>query len=152
MLHLEEVWDEEIDTENEDRYEEPNVLINWEVHAILIFIVAWQFYFGVSDAGVAAIILFLSKFFHLILQKYNGEGFLCQFCNLFPKTLKGALSLLVIGKDTFTKFVICPVCDSVYDFKFCYTMEHGIKVPKRCPMLQCQTIPWHHRGNLAENF
>ena len=44
MLHLEEVWDEEINTENEDTYEEPNVLINWEVRAILIFIVAWQFY------------------------------------------------------------------------------------------------------------
>ena len=84
---MEEVWDEEMNNENDDIYEESDLLITWEVRAILIFIVAWQFWFGIPDAGVAAVLRFLSKFFHLILQQYNREGFLHQFCNVFPKTL-----------------------------------------------------------------
>ena len=58
MLHLEEVWDEEIN-ESDDMYEESNLLVTLEVSAILIFMVAWQFCFGISDAGVAAVLLFL---------------------------------------------------------------------------------------------
>ena len=119
-------------------YEESNLLITWELRTILIFIATWQFCFGISDAGVAALLLFLSKIFHLILLKYNREGFLHQFCNLFPKTLKKTFSLLAIRNDTFTKFIVCPLCDSVFDFG--YIMERGVKVPKRCPHVQCQII------------
>ena len=79
MLHLEEVWDEEINNEDGDMYEESNLLITWELRTILIFIATWQFCFGISDAGVAALLLFLSKIFYLILLKYNREGFLHQF-------------------------------------------------------------------------
>ena len=141
MLHLEEVWDEEMNDEGGDLYEESNLVITWELCTILIFIVMWQFCFGISDAGVTALFLFLSKFFHLILLKYNGEGFLHQFCNSFPKTIKRAFSLLVIGNDTFTKFIVCPLCDSVFEFNFGYTMERGVKVPKRCPHVKMPNHP-----------
>ena len=144
MLHLEEVWDEEMNDEGGDLYEESNLVITWELCTILIFIVMWQFCFGISDAGVTALFLFLSKFFHLILLKYNGEGFLHQFCNSFPKTIKRAFSLLVIGNDTFTKFIVCPLynlCDSVFEFNFGYTMERGVKVPKHCPHVKMPNHP-----------
>ena len=57
ILHLEEIWDEEMNTEDS------NVLITWELRTILIFIATWQFCFGISDAGVAALLWFLSIFF-----------------------------------------------------------------------------------------
>ena len=56
-----------------------------------------------------------------------------NFVMYFLKHFKGALSLLAIGNDTFTKFIVCPICDSVYDFKLGYTLERSVKVPKRCP-------------------
>ena len=63
MLHLEEVWDEEMNDEGGDLCEESNLVITWELHTILIFIVMWQICFGISDAGVTALFLFYQNFF-----------------------------------------------------------------------------------------
>ena len=141
ILHLEEIWDEEMNTEDYDMHEDSNVLITWELRTILIFIATWQFCFGISDAGVAALLWFLSKFFHLILLKYNREGFLHHFCNIFPNTLKRTLHLLAVGNDTFTKFIVCPLCDSVFHYDFGYTMERGVKVPKHSPHVAMPNHP-----------
>jgi len=100
----------------------------------------WQFCFGIPNAGVVALLFFLSKFFKLLSLSYDGDRFLQQFCEVFPKTLKRALMLLGISNDTFTKFIVCPSCDSVFDYEFGYIVQDGVKVPKCCPHV---AMPYH---------
>ena len=52
----------------------------------------------------------------------------------FPTTLHMAKKKLDLNRDQFTKFVICPVCESLYTFKQCYTTNPvtKAKTPKLC--------------------
>lgn len=60
---------------------------------------------------------------------------------MFPKTLKGALKLLGISTDAFTRYIICPLCDSVFDYDFGYMTQDGSTVPRRCPHIAMPNHP-----------
>ena len=82
----------------------------------------WQFFFSVSDAGIVALVIFLSKFLKCLADNYNG-GILQPLSHNFPK---GVTRLLGIGKDNFLRYIVCPLCSSVFDHKFGYSEQDGI--------------------------
>lgn len=105
----------------------------------------WQFFFSILDAGIVALVIFLSKFLKCFADNYNG-GILQHLSNNFPKTLKGATRLLGIGRDNFVKYIVCPLCNSVFDHEFGYILQDGHKVPRHCPHVGMPNHPsWSQR-------
>lgn len=131
--------DEILEDEDNDESLVQGQIIPWELRAILLFVLTWQFSYGVSDAGVLGILLFMYNFFRLISAKYDG-GIMQTICDLFPKTLKTAFHLVGINPNAFTRYIVCPKCDSVFDYNSGYTIEGESKCPKRCPYV---SIPHH---------
>ena len=117
--------DEILEDEDSDESLVQGQIIPWELRAILLFVLTWQFSYGISDAGVLGILLFMYNFFRLISTKYNGI-ILQPIIDLFPKTLKAAFQLVGINPTGFTRYVVCRKCDSIFDFDSAYTIEGGI--------------------------
>ena len=67
--------------------------ISWKLRAILIFLLVWQFNFGISDAAVMAIVCFLYKVFTFMHVKFGEQQ---PADEQFPRTLKKASQLVGI--------------------------------------------------------
>lgn len=53
-----------------------------------------------------------------------------------PLSIKTLYSLLTISQDDFNLYVVCPLCDSVYEYKDCFRINHfGVKESKRCKFI-----------------
>ena len=88
---LTEIWSDDPDDDHSSTDTEAN--IPWQLKAILIFILAWQFSFGVSSAAFMSLLLFLQKLFKLLGTYYN-DGILQELSLGFPKTRNTALQII----------------------------------------------------------
>ena len=59
----------------------------------------------------------------------------------FPKSYHGFMKYLGLEKDSFVKYVVCTLCNSVYTFEECHTKINGKTVSKKCSYA---ALP-HHR-------
>ena len=134
------MFNEILDDEDSDESLTQGQIIPWELRAILLFILTWQFTYGVSDAGVLGILLFMYNFIRLISAKHD-RVLLQPIFNLFPKSLKAAFELVGINPTGFTRYIICRKCNSIFDYHSAYTTEGGNKLPKTCSYV---SIPHHH--------
>lgn len=116
------MWDDEINEEEPEEHTAP-----WQLCSIVVYILMWQFCYGVSDTGVLALLLFLHGYFKLVLP---GNIF-----DKFPKSLKSAFKLAGIDTDLFTQYIVCPSCNSVFDMNYGYIMEGDNKVSNKCPYI-----------------
>lgn len=51
-----------------------------------------------------------------------------SFAALFSKSLHLLQKQLGIDKDEFVKYVVCPKCDTLYNFDDCYVLHHSKRV------------------------
>ena len=63
------------------------------VRMLLCFLLLWQFFFHVSDAGMGVLILFLHHFFHMMASAHPGQ-YLQNICKVWPKSFLGALKII----------------------------------------------------------
>lgn len=142
MDSLTEIWSDEPD---DDDHSSTNTKSNipWQLKAILIFILAWQFSFGVSSAAFVSLLLFLQKLFKLLGTYYNG-GILQELSLGFPKTRNAALQTLGIGLNTFEQYIVCPCCNAIYD----YELEDGNdEASRKCYHVE---FPYHPYASMRE--
>lgn len=59
----------------------------------------------------------------------------------FPKTLKATSKLVGIDPNTFVEYIVCPKCNSVFDYKFGYTVHNNEKFPVKCPNIEYPNHP-----------
>ena len=82
---------------------------------MLTILTMWQFVFKVSNAAIAA--------FLKISNLYFGQIFNCdqlkKVTDKFPVTIKSALQIVSLQNNDYENFVICSLCDSIYDFNDC---------------------------------
>lgn len=132
--------DEDDEFEFEDTTEKQSVVVPWQLRAILIFLLTWQFSYGISDAGVLAMLLFMYNLFRMISLQCEGR-IVELITNLFPKTFKSAFQLLGINITAFTEFIVCPKCSAVFNYISGYTTEAGRKTPNTCPYIKMPNHP-----------
>ena len=125
---MEEILDEQIDEVEPERTTTP-----WQLRSILVYILMWQFCFGISDAGVLALLLFLYSFLKLVT---TGGLF-----DNFPRTLKAAFRMTGIDVNAFIQYIVCPACNSVFDYDFGCTVQDGNKVSNSCPHIALPNHP-----------
>ena len=141
---LTEIWSDDPDDDHSSTDTEAN--IPWQLKAILIFILAWQFSFGVSSAAFMSLLLFLQKLFKLLGTYYN-DGILQELSLEFPKTRNTALQIIGIGTNTFEQYIVCPCCNAIYDHELGYTKDGNDEVPKKCHHIE---FPYHPYVSMRE--
>ena len=99
---LSEIWSDDGSDDNDISNERT---IPWQLRAVLIFILMWQFSFGVSSAGIIALLVFMRKLFQTLASNVKENSLLTELCNLLPKTRDAALKLIGITANNFTQYI-----------------------------------------------
>ena len=123
---LSEIWS---DDGSDDNDISDGRTVPWQLRAVLIFILMWQFTFGVSSAGIIALFVFLKKLFQTLASNVKENNLLTELYNLLPKTWDATLKLIGITANNFTQYIVCP-CDAVFDYDFCYSKVGNDEISK----------------------
>lgn len=114
------------------------------IRAYLIFLFTWQSVFRLSDVGVGILLSFVAVLLLLLGKTFCVEP-LISLIKDFPKTVYSARKFLGSG-DSFTKFVCCPKCSSLYKVNECtITCTDGSIVSKKCSFVRFPKHPWISR-------
>ena len=85
----------------------------WQLIFVLLL---WQSLYKISNAAISGLLRFLKAFVHFFGRAYAGLNVL----EAIPSSAEGALKYLGISKDSsFITYVVCPKCDSIYNFDDC---------------------------------
>ena len=116
-----------------DEEESDGSTTHWQLRSIVVFILMWQFCFGISDAGILSLLVFLYSFLKLVTTGGMFEN--------FPKTLKAAFRMTGINVNSFIQYIVCPACDSIFDYDFGCTVQEGNKISNCCPHVALPNHP-----------
>ena len=83
---------------------------------LLIFIIMWQFAFGVSNNAISVLVGFFHNFFKFLAKGGTHVYNLWEIC---PKSLKGCQKFINLKCPQFERFVVCPSCDAIYHISNC---------------------------------
>ena len=116
------------------------VLVYW----LLLFLFSWQCGFSVTDSAVEMLLKFLSRFFW-VLGTFDENSAMALVAKRFPNSLyKLRKHLGILNEDEFVKYVVCPKCKSLYDYKDCIQSRCGRQVSARCKFVAWSRHP-HRR-------
>lgn len=96
---------------------------------LCIYLVVWQYAFGITDTSLELLLKFLKSFFDVIAEKYPGLGL---FAASLPPSLYLLHKKLQINEQRFVKYVVCIKCKSLHKFESCFEMIRGVNESKRC--------------------
>ena len=110
------------------------ILVPAEYNALLqklvFFILMWKSLFRLSSIAVSVLMKFLHEFLCIL-----GKAFNCPMLSDFSSSIL----ISMIKCERFLKlnygvkkFVVCPKCDSLYDFQDCILEVKGKKESKKC--------------------
>ena len=100
-------------------------LINW----LLLFICYWWTYFNVADRGIELLLQFFHAFFTVLSERFP---WLSLFVVSFPSSLYLLKKHFGLLTDGFQKFVVCPKCNSLYNYDSTFETRGGKQISKRC--------------------
>ena len=118
--------------------------IPFPIKVIYMFLMIWQAAYQISNTALSSMIRFL-KYMLLLL----GRAYQCRALSLsvndLPKSLPTVYHMLNLDKDAFTVYIVCPKCDSLYEYRDCIkVLSDGTKESARCCHV---TMPNHpHRS------
>ena len=123
----------ESDTENDSQYSETAADdIPQPLRLLSVFLLMWQYLYHVSDAGISILIVFLHHFFRLLSSLIQSDV-MTQIAAACPTSLHNTRKILGFHGNQFQQFVVCPKCNSVYEFDQCIGQTaRGQKYSKRC--------------------
>ncbi|KXJ06347.1 hypothetical protein AC249_AIPGENE12530 [Exaiptasia diaphana] len=100
-------------------------IIKW----MMIFLCMWSSYCCISDNAMEILISFIGAVFSSLGSLFPA---LASVALLFPKSFNLLKQKLGLTKDQFVKFVVCPKCETLYEFDDCYEERLGQTVIKTC--------------------
>ena len=105
----------------------------------------WQFVLNISNSAVTNLLYFLKRFVGVV-----GHAFRCNamqdMSDSIPLTLQSLHSLLSMQSDDVISYVVCPNCDSVYEYQSCFELSRsGTKKSKVCSHIPYLNHPQESR-------
>ncbi|XP_057311059.1 uncharacterized protein LOC130648935 [Hydractinia symbiolongicarpus] len=101
-----------------------------------------QVHIFLSDNTLESILGF-SKLICLLLNKMFGLHILDEILERFPNSLYMARQYLALNRDSFTKFVVCTSCQSLYSYNQCWKKEiTGRKTSSKCSHVKFPNHPF----------
>ena len=131
LQSLQEILIESSDEEDEHIESVPPAILS-----LAVFMLSWQATFKIPDTCLAALLVFLYHFLSLV-GTLTVSTQLCQFSNMLPRNVQMLRKITLIDVDTFTSYVACPLCHSLYNYADCV-----ITTGNRKEVKQCQHIPF----------
>ena len=107
---------------------------------ILFFLLFWQFSFKVSNAAMMCLLRFLKFFILLIGNAFNSSP-IVHIGNRVPLSISYLHKLININKTDFDIYVVCPDCDSIYEFDDCIERRCGNFESKHCKYVHFPNHP-----------
>ncbi len=104
-----------------------NSILDW----LLYFLLIWQSVCYVSDNGLVWLLRFLLQFLKVLNIHLTGE-LLTELIAMFPTSLYMVRQILVLDRDNYTKYVVCPKCTACYEYSECVRDVDDRHVVKRC--------------------
>lgn len=99
---------------------------------LCILLVVWQFAFNISNNAITYLLRFLKFFVWSIGIAFQNE-IVKSSSNVLPLNLKALYRSLLIEKIDFIKYVVCPKCNSIYEYDDCIiTRANGKHESKTC--------------------
>lgn len=115
-----------------------NILINW----LLLFICYWWTYCNIADRGIEILLKFFHAFFSVLSERIP---WMVLFGASFPSSLYMLKKYFGLHKDYFQKFVVCPKCNSLYNYDSAYETVGGRRRSRKCSFVE---FPNHrHRAH-----
>ena len=106
-----------------------NCIIRW----ILLVLCLWSSFCVISDNAMEILLEFLRAAFDSLATVVPGIG---SFAALFLKSLHLLKKQLGIDQDKFIKYVVCPKCDTLYNFDDCYELQNRKRVSRKCTFIE----------------
>lgn len=99
---------------------------------LTFFLLLWQSLYRVSNTALNVLLKFLSTFVRVFGAVFASNK-LQQLSSEIPHSTVAAHKLLWnTDQDDFITFVVCPSCDSIFDYNDCFITQHGKKESKLC--------------------
>ena len=125
----------ELDGDSDDEYDvdvvEDSVQPSAPIWQFLFSLLLWQTVFRISNSALASLLSLLKFFLGAI-----GNAFQCpllvNFSEQIPLTILCAYKKIGLKKNDFISYVVCPDCDSVYEYENCFDKVDGKKISKLC--------------------
>lgn len=114
------------------------------IKAYLIFLFTWQSIFRLSDVGMGVILSFVAVFLLFLGKTFAFEPLL-KFVSYLPRTVYASRKILNRNKDSFTKYVCCPKCSSLYKMDECIVTSRGNSTSKISSHVRFPRHPWISR-------
>ena len=149
FFQLEENWSSSTsDEENEHLSGEEVSPTSGPIWQLLYFLLIWQSVYRVSNAAMNTLLKFISAFVRVV-----GKFTIGQESTVFPHTVSRAHSYLRnTHNDDFTVYVVCPKCDSIYEYDDCVVYVQGKKQSKHCKHIAYPNHPNVSRRSAELNF
>ena len=128
-LKLEEIWSSSSDDEDhavKENEKSPSAASR-PIWQLLFFLLMWQSVYRVSNAALNTLLKFLVHFVRLFGQAFTTGD------ESIPCTISNAHNFLwKTNHDAFIMYVVCPKCDSIYEYDDCIVFSEGRKKSKNC--------------------
>ena len=102
-------------------HERVNCIIRW----ILLFLCLWSSFCVISDNALEILLEFLRAVFESMATVVPVIG---SFATAFPKSLHLLKKQLGFDQVKFVKYVVCPKCDTLYNFDDCFELRNRKRV------------------------
>ena len=115
---------------------------------LVFFLLLWQSLFRISNAAVTILLKFFGAFFRSLGQAYAGPIF-----ENMPVNVDAARKYLLQEEEpSFITYVVCPSCNSIYDYESCVVMRGSVKESKKCQHVTYPNHPQHSRRKECGNL
>ena len=109
----------------------------------------WQFVFNISNAAITNLLQFL-KYFLLVVGLAFWCGQMQHMGDNFLVTIHSLWHLINLQEDDFVAYVVCPKCDSIYNYNDFFEIRHnGLKESKFCSHVSFPSHPQRSRGKVC---
>lgn len=110
---------------NANAYVKQFALVKW----VCLFLLFWTAHFHVSDNAVALMLQFIHVLFTVIVRYVP---WFAPVVLLLPTSVYLLRKTLGLCGDSFTKYIVCPHCHSLYTFTDCFVTIGSQRLSKRC--------------------
>lgn len=114
----EEEWDESDIDEEEIQHDEINPQAKSFVRWLVALLLAFQAAYAIPYTATHWLFTFLHATF-TVLHSVCPTPFIYAVVSLLPCSLYLAWKLVHLHDDDFVRYVVCPKCDSLYDYQEC---------------------------------
>lgn len=99
------------------------------VNLLSIMVAKWSYRYNITSGALNSLLKLFRLFISVVC---TFSSLMTSVLSLLPTSVHTLKRFLSINENNFTKYVVCPSCHSIYDFKDCFELVGRQNKPKNC--------------------